>query len=237
MPVPDFLKKTLPLERIAKQLWDLNAVPRQRTFKLLAINCDDELEKEKLLEFDSAEGQEDLFTYANRPRRTILEVLRDFHKATSKLNLQILFEIFQFIKTRSFSIASCPEYGKLDLLVAVVEYKTMMSKPRKGLCSNWLKNLRCGDEILAVIKKGTFKIPNDVDSVMPIVMVGPGTGLAPFRSLLLQRLHRLKDQSNMPRYTLFFGCRGEAVDFHCKYVIHNKLSDPNLFFQKTNFYL
>lgn len=217
MPVPDFLKTPIPLRSIAKQLWNLNAVPRQRVFKLLALNCDDEMEKEKLLEFSSPEGQDDLFTYANRPRRNILEVLRDFHKSTSKLNIQILFEIFEWIKTRSFSIASCPEYGKLDLLVAIVEYKTMMAKPRKGLCSNWLKHLKSGDEIQAVIKKGTFKIPNVDDSMTPIVMVGPGTGLAPFRSLLLQRLCRLKNQTEQQYpYALFFGCRGEKLDFHCK---------------------
>lgn len=132
MPVPEFLKNPLPLRAIAKQLWDLSAVPRQRTFKLLSLNCEDELEKEKLLEFSSFEGQDDLFKYANRPRRTILEVLRDFRKSTSKLNLKLMFEIFQFIKTRSFSIASCPEHGKLDLLVAVVQYKTMLANPREG---------------------------------------------------------------------------------------------------------
>lgn len=216
MPVPDYLKEPLPLKTIAKQLWELNAVPRQRTFKLLSLNCDDELEKEKLLEFSSAEGQEDLFTYANRPRRNIIEVLRDFHKATSKLNLQLLFEIFEFIKTRSFSIASCPEHNKLDLLVAVVQYKTILAKLRMGLCSNWLKQLKCGAEIQAVIKKSTFKIPSNLTT--PIVMVGPGTGLAPFRSLLLQRQHQLKDQSNWQSFpfTLFFGCRGEKLDFHCK---------------------
>lgn len=218
MPLPDFLKKPLPLSIIAEQLWDLNAVPRPRVFHLLAINCTDELEREKLLELSTPEGQEDLFTYANRPRRNILEVLRDFHKATSKLNIPLLFEIFQFIKTRSFSIASCPEHGKLDLLVAVVEYKTMLAKPRLGLCSNWLKRLHCGDEIQAVIKKGTFKIPNDEEFSTPIAMVGPGTGLAPFRSLLLQKLYYYKRQSKVPQYpyTLFFGCRGEQMDFHCK---------------------
>lgn len=216
MPVPDFLCQPISLKTIAKQLWDLNAVPRSRAFKLLAINSDDEMEKEKLLELASPQGQENLFTYANRPKRTILEVLRDFHKATSKLSLQILFELFQFIKTRSFSIASCPEHGSLDLLVAVVEYKTMISTPRKGLGSNWLKSLKCGDEIRAVVKPGTFRIPNNLTT--PIVMVGPGTGLAPFRSFLLKRFYQMKADPTITfdaPYTLFFGCRGEKLDFHC----------------------
>lgn len=217
MPVPDYLSNYFKLKTIVKQLWDLNAVPRPRTFRLLAINCENDLEKERLLEFASPQGQEDLYSYANRPRRTILEVLRDFPHATSKLNLQILFEIFQFIKTRSFSIASCPEHKTLDLLVAVVDYKTMLTKQRKGLCSNWMKSLKSGDNIRAVIKNGTFRLPND--SQTPIIMVGPGTGLAPFRSLLLQKFYKqngAKKQFNDYLYTLFFGCRGEKLDFHCQ---------------------
>lgn len=215
LPVPNFLhQKTLKLRTISKQLWDLSSVPRPRTFELLAINCRNELEKEKLLEFTQPQGQEDLYAYANRPRRTILEVLRDFPHSTGQLTLPILFELFQCIKTRSFSIASCHQSGRLDVLVAVVEYKTMLSTKRKGLCSNWLKSLSVGNTIRGVIKKGTFKFPKD-DST-PLIMVGPGTGLAPFRSLLMEKRLRW-DTSAEPMCTLFFGCRGEKLDFHCKW--------------------
>lgn len=215
MLVPDFLQTPLTLKTICKQYWDLSAVPRGRAFELLALNCKNELEKEKLIELSSPEGQEELYSYANRPRRSILEVLYDFNHSTSQLTLPVLFELFQSIKARSFSIASCAESKKLEILVAVVEYKTMLAKKRKGLCSNWLKELQRGDKIRAVIKKGTFKFPKDEN--IPIVMVGPGTGLAPFRSLLMQI--RLKWQQSMKtecKNTLFFGCRGEKSDFHCK---------------------
>lgn len=215
MPVPDFLRFPLTLKTISKQYWDLSAVPRGRAFELLALNCKNELEKEKLLELSSPEGQEDLYSYVSRPRRSILELLYDFPHSTSQLTLPVLFELFQSIKARSFSIASCAESKRLDILVAVVEYKTMLTKKRKGLCSNWLKELKEGDSIRAVIKKGTFKFPED-ESV-PVVMVGPGTGLAPFRSLLMQK--RLKwetERTEECKNTLFFGCRGEKSDFHCK---------------------
>lgn len=209
MPVPVHLKRPLTLKTAATQLWDLNAIPRTRVFELLALNCKNELEKEKLIEFTKPETQEDLFAYVNRPRRTILEVLGDFPHATSKLKIEILFELFQQIKPRSFSIASCSESEKLEILVAVVEYKTKLKTARKGLCSNWIKKFRRGDEIQVSIKKGTFKVPkNDV----PVVMVGPGTGLAPFRSILQQRE---LEKINLENFVLFFGCRGEKNDFHC----------------------
>lgn len=233
MPVPQHLRHPLSLKTIATQLWDLTAIPRQRAFELLALNCENDLEKEKLLEFTTAEGQQDLFSYVNRPRRSIIEVLRDFPHSLEKLNLNILFELFQQIKPRSFSLASsCTNVTKysddngnaksnseitaeiLEILVAIVNYKTKLKAPRLGLCSNWLKDLKIGNKILGVIKKGTFRLPK-IDNI-PLIMVGPGTGLAPFRCIILYRkIQKIADQKNL---VLFFGCRSGEADFHCKYI-------------------
>lgn len=75
---------------------------------MLAHFTDSELEKEKLQEFTTPEGQEELYSYCNRPRRTILEVLTDFPHATANLSLEYLFEIFSPMRPRAFSIASAP---------------------------------------------------------------------------------------------------------------------------------
>lgn len=211
MPAPEILSRPLPLITIARQFWDLNVLPRARAFEVLSYNCENELEKEKLLEFASFEGQQDLLSYVNRPRRTILEVLGDFPQATSKLTLDILFELFQPIKSRPFSIASSMLSNRLDLLVAVVEYQTRLKAPRKGLCSNWLKTLEPGDRVKVSIKKGTFKFPDDVDT--PLVMVGPGTGLAIFRGILQD--YELSGNNVRDKLALFFGCRNKEKDFHC----------------------
>lgn len=205
MPIPSALNKPLPLLTIATQFWDLNVIPRARAFKVLSYNCDDELEKDRLLEFASFEGQQELISYANRPRKTILEVLEDFPNATANLTLDFLFELFRPIKLRPFSIASSMVSNRLDLLVAVVEYRTRMATPRRGLCSNWLKTLVTGDRVRISIRNGTFKFPKSID--IPYIMVGPGTGLAIFRGMI---------QENETReMVLFFGCRNEEKDFHC----------------------
>jgi len=83
-------------------------VPNRYTFQLLSYFTDSELEKEKLQEFTTPEGQDELYNYCNRPRRTILEVLTDFPYATANLSLEYLFEIFSPIHPRAFSIASAP---------------------------------------------------------------------------------------------------------------------------------
>lgn len=215
MPVPDYLSQTLSLRCLATQYWDLNAIPRPRAFALLARDCENELEREKLLEFATAKDQDDLFKYANRPRRTTLEVLHDFPNATSKLQLHTLMELFSVIRPRSFSIASSCKSGRLDLLVAVVEYKTILSEPRRGLCSNWLKGLQPGEIVFGWLKRGTMKLPleNDGNRTVPLVMIGPGTGLAPFRSVL-QEKHLNGERS--VKDILIFGCRSAKSDFHCK---------------------
>jgi sulfite reductase alpha subunit-like flavoprotein len=181
MLVPEFLRHPLTLETLATEYWDLNAMPRSRVFELLALNCNNELEKEKLIDFTTPAGQEELYGYVNRPRRTVLEVnqrlnylsqlfyvlfyffqvLNDFPHAMSAITLQTLLEIFAPIKPRSFSIASSPKSETLDLLVAVVEYRTILKVTRKGLCSNWLKNLAVNDRVWLGLKKGTFSLPKD----------------------------------------------------------------------------
>jgi sulfite reductase alpha subunit-like flavoprotein len=209
MPAPAVFNRPLSIRTIATQYWDLNAIPKTRAFEVLAYNCDNELESEKLKEFCSYEGQDELLSYANRPRRTIVEVLQDFPHATSKLTLELLFEFFQPIKPRPFSIASNYQSNKLDLLVAVVKYYSRLKAPRLGLCSNWLKELKVGDRVRISINKGTMKFPKTIDT--PLVMVGPGTGLAIFRGVLQD------DRFNNNReLALFFGCRYEEKDFHCR---------------------
>ncbi|XP_077293097.1 NADPH-dependent diflavin oxidoreductase 1 isoform X2 [Arctopsyche grandis] len=213
MPVPKYFQKPMLLSQLVEQYWDLSAIPRKYAFSVLAVESENKLEKEKCIEFCSPNGSEDLLNYCNRPRRTILEVLEDFHHSTSKLSLNHLFEMFTSIKPRAFSIASsckAADRKQIDILVAVVKYFTKLKTERLGLCSNWLKNIPIGMRIFAWVTKGTFVFPK---SNTPLIMIGPGTGLAPFRNVILEQEH-LQQASN-ETLILFFGCRNEKGDFHC----------------------
>ncbi|XP_017861314.1 PREDICTED: NADPH-dependent diflavin oxidoreductase 1 [Drosophila arizonae] len=212
LPLSLAYSKPLSLQQAAKYIWDLSARPRQRLLEVLAQNCEDEMEREKLLEFCSAEGLEDLISYVNRPRRMLLELLQDFRHAMAKLTLSQLFEMMPLIQTRSFSIASDQSAKTLDLLVAVVNYKTIMHTPRLGLCSNWLKDLEVGVELRAAIKPGTMTWPKEVQT--PLIMIGPGTGIAPFRSIIQNRLHLQQLGQNVGPLVVFFGCRNRSKDYH-----------------------
>lgn len=143
---------------VLEKYLDMNSVPKMSFFERFAQLADnDELEREKLIEFvTTPDGLDDLLSYCYRPRRTHLEIFVDFPKTTSRISsLEQLVDLVPGIKPRSFSIASSPRVHKsrIQLLVAVVEYKTRLYETRKGTCSYWLSTLQPGVRIPIWIKK------------------------------------------------------------------------------------
>uniref|UniRef100_A0A8C5HE89 NADPH-dependent diflavin oxidoreductase 1 n=1 Tax=Gouania willdenowi TaxID=441366 RepID=A0A8C5HE89_GOUWI len=210
--VPARLPQPCTVRHLVETYLDISAVPRRSFFELLSTVATNELEREKLLEFSSAAGQDELHSYCNRPRRTALEVLADFPHTTAELKMDYLLDLFPEIQPRSFSIASSLQAHprRLQILVAVVKYKTKMFKPRRGLCSSWLASMdpEQGDVFVPLwVKKGSLRFPTEKET--PVVMVGPGTGVAPFRSAIQERIAQGK-MANV----LFFGCRSESKDFY-----------------------
>lgn len=232
----DFVPDGLRIIDLVKYYLDIQSVPRRSFFEFLWPFSDDELERGKLQEFASTEGQEEMFEYCVLPKRSILEVLQDFPKTIVHIKFEYLFDLIPPIKPRSFSIASAPNMhpNEVQLIVGVVKYKTRLRKTRKGLCSNYLASIvpiTSGPEDATIenklrffIKRSSFKLPHD-DSV-PIVLVGPGLGIAPFRSFIEDRSLR---KIHKPIKThLYFGCRYRNADFYFKDELENFVSDGSL---------
>ena len=214
LPPARLLQGPLTLRHCARNLFDLQAIPGRYFFELLSHFSKDPTEKEKFIEFTTAEGQQDLYEYCNRPRRNMLEVLEDFQlNAVPNIPFEYLFDLFPPIKPRAFSIASslAAVPDRIQLLIAVVKYKSKLVEPRVGLCSTWLTTLNPGDRVPIWIKKGTFRFPTNPDT--PLVMVGPGTGVAPFRSFITDQLQPRSDP-NVRSMMLYFGCRNSHKDFY-----------------------
>ncbi|XP_054714352.1 NADPH-dependent diflavin oxidoreductase 1-like [Uloborus diversus] len=207
IPLPKISPYPCTVRECATSYFDFLSVPRRSFFDIFYHFSKDELEKEKLKEFTTPAGQEELYSYCNRPRRNILEVLKDFPQTTPFIPFEYFFDMIPCIRSRSFSIASSLSLhpNECHLLVAVVKYKTRLLKPRKGLCSNWLSKLPVGTTIPFSTKSGSISLPK---GDKPIIMVGPGTGCAPFRSFIQSRV-----VSGISENYLFFGCRNKAKDF------------------------
>ncbi|MDF3821132.1 flavodoxin domain-containing protein [Leptospira sp. 96542] len=139
-----------------------------------------------------------------------LDVLLTLYPSDKDLNVQSLVEVLEPMVPRYYSIASSPNaHGEdeIHLTVTEVEIETFTGT-KKGLCSGFLAELGEGDKISFFIQKNhSFRLPNpDTD----IIMIGPGTGIAPFRSFLFEREHSGGNGKNW----LFFGERNFVSDFY-----------------------
>lgn len=93
------------LRTLATYHLDICSVPRRSFFELLKHFSSDEQHVEKFAEFCTSEGQEELWDYTTRPRRTIVEVVADFWSSL-KIPLEYVLDVFPAMKARRFSIAS-----------------------------------------------------------------------------------------------------------------------------------
>ncbi|WP_328857973.1 bifunctional nitrate reductase/sulfite reductase flavoprotein subunit alpha [Williamsia herbipolensis] len=114
------------------------------------------------------------------------------------------------MQPRLYSISSSPldHPDEVQLTVSAVRHN-LHGTPRRGVCSTYLADHADDDEIGIFVQKSThFRPPADPDT--PMIMIGPGTGVAPFRAFLQERRALGHTGPNW----LFFGEQHEATDFY-----------------------
>ncbi|WP_341662128.1 flavodoxin domain-containing protein [Blattabacterium cuenoti] len=131
-------------------------------------------------------------------------------------SLKDLIKIIEPIKPRLYSISSSPKAHKNVIHITVSRHRFQLNgKTVYGHCSDFLSKLKIGDELYFFIYKNEiFKLP-DFDK--NIILIGPGTGIAPFRSFLYEREATKATGKNW----LFFGDQHFDTDFLYKKEIIN----------------
>ena len=139
--------------------------------------------------------------------RQIVDLLEDF---PAKLAPAQLTGLLRKLPPRLYSVASAlaASPDEAHLLVGVVRYESH-GRARRGVASGFVaERLRTGDRLQVYVKPNkNFRLPDDPDR--PLVMIGPGTGVAPFRAFLQQR----QAAGAGGRNWLFFGDRNFTHDF------------------------
>ena len=151
------------------------------------------------------EHKEDLATWMWR--RQIADVLRDIPVRTEA---QALIAALKPLQPRLYSISSSPKLqpDEVQLTVSTVRFEAGDER-RKGACSTFLADrTRGGDMPIFVQRSQHFRPPADLAT--PMVMVGPGTGVAPFRAFLQDRRAAGATGDNW----LFFGEQHSVSDFY-----------------------
>ena len=133
-----------------------------------------------------------------------------FHDYPAKIDALNLIKILRPLQPRYYSISSSPKAfpGELHLTVGVVNYENS-GREKRGTCSTFLSEVSVEDEKVPIFIESNpgFRLPEDDET--PIIMVGAGTGIAPYRAFVQHR--ELADKPG--KSWLFFGNRNFETEF------------------------
>ncbi|KAK2525340.1 nitric oxide synthase, inducible isoform X1 [Columba livia] len=193
-------------------LLDITTPPSQQLLKNLSQLVTAEGDKQRLQVLCQSTEEYNKWKFHNSPN--ILEVLEEFPSA--EVSTAFLLTQLPLLKPRYYSVSSSCDMtpGEIHLTVAVVRYRTRDGQGplHHGVCSTWLNTIALNDVVPCFIRSANeFQLPEE--PTKPCILIGPGTGIAPFRSFWLQRLCDMEKKGiKGGDMTLLFGCRQPDMD-------------------------
>jgi cytochrome P450/NADPH-cytochrome P450 reductase len=212
LPIGD----TVSVGRLLSEFVELQQVATRKQIQIMSEHTRCPVTKPKLLAYvgDDAAASEHYRADILGKRKSVFDLLEE-HRAC-ELPFHGYLEMLSLLAPRYYSISSSPsgDAARCSVTVGVVEAPASSGRGTyKGVCSNYLAGRRVGDTIHATVRetKAGFRLPDDAS--VPIIMIGPGTGLAPFRGFLQERAARKAQGATLGLAMLFFGCRHHEQDF------------------------
>lgn len=210
---------------------DITTPPTQQILALFAVNATNTEDRVKLQVLATDSSKYEQWKAQNYPN--LWEVLKEFRSVL--LPIELILTQLPTLQSRFYSISSSPlmhSSSRIDLTVAVVKYLTNSGVEHFGVCSNHLNQIPIGHSVYAFIRSApNFRLPED--KTVPLIMVGPGSGIAPFRGFWQHRarmvLNRRDESNKFGKMTLFFGCRSPSMQLHCKEV--QQMVDQGVIYQ------
>jgi len=214
------------LYHILQHCCEIRSVPKKGLLRTLAEHTSDEREKRRLLELCSAQGSEDYTDFIRQANINILDLLGSFPSCHPPITS--LLEHWPRLLARPYSLSSSPLKGRTASFVFnVVEFAAEDGRTyeRKGVATGQLERIiremsiqNCSSELQPTLTfcsrpNAGFKLPSSVET--PLILIGPGTGVAPFIGFLAHReeLLKLNPNHNYGPVWLFFGCRSKDKDY------------------------
>jgi cytochrome P450/NADPH-cytochrome P450 reductase len=212
LPVGD----AVSVGRLLTDYVELQQVATRKQLQIMSENTRCPQTKPKLLDYvgDDAASTERYRAEILARRKSVFDLLEEY--PACELPFHVYLEMLSLLAPRYYSISSSPSGypARCSVTVGVVEGPAGSGRGiYRGVCSNYLASRREGETIHATVRetKAGFRLPDDAS--VPIIMIGPGTGLAPFRGFLQERAGRKAKGAALGPAMLFFGCRHPDRDF------------------------
>ena len=224
---------------------EIRAVPKKALIRVLVEYAEDPQEKRRLQELCSKQGSNDYHAFVREPSISLLEILKAFPSCKPPFERLLEHLPHLSPRPYSVSSSPLSDSCRLHFVFNVVEFPPIedLRHNRQGVCTGWLskvtevmrskgkdhdnltnsfKNLSLSNQSsnkgiqvpVSPRKNPGFKLPEDLK--VPIIMIGPGTGVAPFvgflehRKLQIESCHGNKEKGET---WLFYGCRNREKDF------------------------
>lgn len=184
---------------------------------MLSSYVNDDSELAILNNLCGANGSQDYEKFLGKEGKSLLRILETF--SSCKVPVERLLEFLPSLLPRPYSIASSPlNSSAIKIVLSVV----CVDSELKGVCSGFLQEIvedfletktdNSSEISLYFRKPNAFRLPEDVSK--PMILIGPGTGVAPFIGFL-DHLHTKKQISSFDHgsISLFYGCRYSDKDF------------------------
>lgn len=199
LPAPISLREALT-SRLAL------AKPTRKMVEILATKAIGDADKSRLATLLAPEGKDQLAGYLED--REFVDLLTEYPSA--KLTPQELVDHMRKLMPRLYSIASSSKVypHEIHLTVAIVRYETN-HRERVGVATTFLSDRAVigATAVPVFVSDSHFGVPED--GAKDIIMVGPGTGIAPFRAFMQERIATNAKGRNW----LFFGDQHRATDY------------------------
>ncbi|XP_049956698.1 NADPH--cytochrome P450 reductase [Schistocerca serialis cubense] len=211
---------------------DITSNPRTHILKELIEYTKDpeEQEKLKLMSSTSPEGKSLYNQWIIKDNRNIVHILEDL--PSCKPALDHLCELLPRLQARYYSISSSPKVypNSVHVTAVLVDYTTPTGRHNKGVATSWLKKKQPKEDFTPTtpiyIRRSQFRLPTRTQT--PIIMIGPGTGLAPFRGFIQERHLSKKEGKPVGDTILYFGCRKKSEDFIYQDELEQYVNDGSL---------
>jgi cytochrome P450/NADPH-cytochrome P450 reductase len=202
--------------RLLTEFVELQQVATRKQLQIMSEQTRCPVTKPKLLAYvgDDAASTERYRVDILARRKSVFDLLEEY--PACELPFHAYLEMLSLLAPRYYSISSSPSTDPSRCSVTVGVVGGPASSGRgiyKGICSNYLADRRARDTIHATVRetKAGFRLPEN--SAVPIIMIGPGTGLAPFRGFLQERAAQKAKGATLGPAMLFFGCRHPDQDY------------------------